>query len=147
MTPGIDYTGVTVCFFCHDGAGNFLMARRSQKCRDEQGRWECGGGRLEFGEDPEEGVLREVREEYGCSGVIEERLHPRSIIREHKGRKTHWLALPYVIRVNPAAVRISEPEYIDEIGWFPLGGLPQPLHTGFAMQLEAYRPILQKYQI
>ena len=49
MKPGIDYIGVSTPFYCHDGQGNFLFHKRSQKCRDEQGRWDTGSGKLEFG--------------------------------------------------------------------------------------------------
>lgn len=38
MKNGIDYIGVGVVFFCHDGGGNFLMNKRSKNSRDEQGR-------------------------------------------------------------------------------------------------------------
>lgn len=43
MTKGADYTGVAVVYYCHDGAGKFVMAKRSGNCRDEQGRWDIGG--------------------------------------------------------------------------------------------------------
>ena len=56
MKPGIDYIGVSTPFYCHDGQGNFLFHKRSQKCRDEQGRWDTGSGKLEFGLTVEENV-------------------------------------------------------------------------------------------
>ena len=136
MTPGVDFTGITVTFFCHDGSGNVLFARRSEKCRDEHHRWEVGGGRLEYGEDPREAVLREVREEYGVEGVIEHTLPAISLRREHNGSQTHWIALPFVIRIPRAEVRIGEPEYISEVAWHTLDALPDPLHTGLAAIVE-----------
>lgn len=50
MRQGFDYIGVTTVFYCHDGKGNLLLHKRSQTCRDEKGRWDCGGGALKFGE-------------------------------------------------------------------------------------------------
>ncbi len=50
MKKGVDYTGVCVVFYCHDGQENVLMHKRSNKCRDEFGRWDIGGGGFEFGE-------------------------------------------------------------------------------------------------
>lgn len=41
---GINHIGVTVCFVIHDGRGNVLLQKRSQRCRDEKGRWDIGGG-------------------------------------------------------------------------------------------------------
>ncbi len=60
LKPGVDYIGVTTSFYCNDGKGNFLLHKRSKNTRDENGRWDPGGGQLEFGEKPEKGVLREV---------------------------------------------------------------------------------------
>lgn len=142
MTPGIDYTGISVSFFCHDGNGNFVMAKRSEKCRDEHHRWECGGGKLEYGEDPREAVLREVQEEYGVEGVIERELPAVSIIREHDGRSTHWIGLPFLVRIPRDGVTIGDPEAIAELGWFRMDELPTPLHTGMAAILDRHRRLI-----
>ena len=32
LQGGVDYIGVTVVFYCHDGKGNFLMHKRSKNC-------------------------------------------------------------------------------------------------------------------
>ena len=94
------------------------------------------GGTLEFGEDPAAAVLREVKEEYGVSGVIEKALPPVSLIREHNGQTTHWITFPFIIKIPRDGIRIGEPEYTEEIGWFPLGKFPIPLHTGMSMIME-----------
>jgi len=97
MKPGFDYTGVTLAFYCHDGERNFVLQKRSIRCRDEQGRWDNGGGQLEFGEDFADGLLRELAEEYGCEGIIEEQLPPLSILRQHEGRTTHWVQIGFFV--------------------------------------------------
>ena len=61
MKRGIDFVGIGVCFFCHDGAGRVLMNKRSQNCRDEQGRWDFGGGGVEFGESITDALKREMK--------------------------------------------------------------------------------------
>lgn len=145
MTVGIDFTGVTTPFYCTDGKGKFLFHKRSKQYRDEQGAWDAGGGRLQFGQDVEESVLREVREEYGCEGKILEQLPAHSIHRMHDGKQTHWLAVPFFVLVNPEEAKNNEPEKIDEIGWFSLASLPQPLHTGFQQTLKKYGDAFKKY--
>ena len=59
LKKGVDFTGVAIVFICHDGNGNILMHKRSQNCRDEQGRWDIGGGSLEFGHLVEDTLKRE----------------------------------------------------------------------------------------
>ena len=92
--PGIDYIGISVPFYCNDGNGNFLVHRRSDQARDEHGRWDFGGGRLDFGEEVEDGVLREVMEEFGVEGEIQEQVPAHSILRNQDGIRTHWVVVP-----------------------------------------------------
>ena len=136
MTPGIDYIGISVSFFCHDGEGNFVLSKRSEACRDEHHAWECGGGELAYGEDPRHGVLREVREEYGVEGIIQREFPPVSIHRMHNGRATHWVTIPFVIRVPREGVLRGDPVAMAEIAWFRMDNLPKPLHTGMQKILE-----------
>lgn len=57
MKKGIDYIGVTVSFYCHDGAGNFVLHKRNHNCRDEHGCWDFGGGGLKHGETLEDAFV------------------------------------------------------------------------------------------
>ena len=146
MKIGKDFVGITTPFYCHDGEGNFVLHKRSANCRDEQGRWDPGAGQLELSASLEENALREVREEYGCRGEIVGRLPAHDIFREQEGVMTHWVAIPFFIRVKREEVKINEPDKIDEIGWFRLDHLPKPLHTGFARSLELFKEEFQKYK-
>ncbi|HET8708754.1 MAG TPA: hypothetical protein VFL85_00580, partial [Candidatus Saccharimonadales bacterium] len=56
LRRGIDFIGVSCGFLCHDGTGRFLMQKRSQNCRDEQGRWDIGAGSHEFGDNIEDTI-------------------------------------------------------------------------------------------
>jgi len=145
MNPGEDFTGIIVSFFCHDGQGNFLLHKRSNKCRDEHGTWDNGGGRLRFGENPRDGVLREVKEEYSCEGAIEHELHPVNVIREWNGVKTHWISHPFIIRVSRADVQIGDKGAIDEIGWFRINEFPEPQHNGSKIVREHHKKIFNKF--
>jgi 8-oxo-dGTP diphosphatase len=146
MEIGIDYPGITTPFYCHDGKGNFLLHKRSKNTRDEHGTWDTGSGKLDFGLDVDQNVLKEVKEEYGCEGIVEEQLPAHSIFRFMGGHNTHWLSIPCFVRVDPAHVRNNEPHKIDEIGWFRLDALPEPLHTGFSQTLRRFRERFEKYR-
>jgi len=96
-------------------------------------------------EDPRAAVLREVKEEYCCDGVIENQLTPVSMTREWNGKKTHWLSIPFIIRVNPSKVEIGDKKSIDEIGWFKLNKFPKPQHSGCGLVLNYHKEIFAKY--
>src|ERR1035438_6477814 len=110
LKRGVDFIGVTVCFVVHDGKGNFLLQKRSQNCRDEQGTWDVGGGALEFGEDWGEAVVREVFEELGSKTLKVEFLKAYNAVRDNNGTPTHWIALVHAVLVNSEDVKINEPE-------------------------------------
>ena len=144
MRPGIDYIGISTPFYCNDGNGLFLFHKRSVNCRDEVGKWDTGGGKLEKGLSLEENVLKEVSEEYGCQGVIQEGLPPFSLIRNEGKETSHWIIVPYFVLVRPSEVRNNEPHKIEEIGWYKMGNFPHPLHPGIISALQRYKNFFLK---
>lgn len=138
MKKGEDYTGIVVCYFCHDGEGNVLLSKRSEQCRDEHGRWDPGGGGLEFGHSPEETLYKEILEEY-CTDVLEyEFLGSRNLDRTHKGTRTHWVSLDFKVLVDKQKVKNGEPHKFDAVEWFAIDSLPKPLHSQVPHFLEKY---------
>jgi ADP-ribose pyrophosphatase YjhB (NUDIX family) len=143
MKKGIDYIGVCVVFFCHDGEGNFLMAKRSKNCRDEHGCWDIGGGALELGDNVEKRLKDEIKEEY-CTDIVDyEFLGFRDVHRESDGVKTHWIGIDFKVLVDKIQVKNGEPHKFDEISWFSLESLPEPLHSETPHFLEKYKEKLQ----
>ncbi len=139
MKKGQDFTGVSVVYFCHDGKGNVLLNKRGTNCRDEHGRWDAGGGGLEFGETVEETLKKEIAEEY-CTDVLAfEFLGFRDVHREHDGQKTHWITLDFKVLVDKEKASNGEPHKFDEVAWFPINALPTPLHSQFPNFLEKYK--------
>lgn len=117
------------------------MHKRSQYCRDEQGTWDCGAGSMEFGETFEETIAREVMEEYGATPLSIQYITTRNVLRQHGGRKTHWIKNLHWVLVDPTEVKNGESEKIDEIGWFSLDQLPTPLHSQITLEVD----ILKKF--
>lgn len=128
---GYDFIGVSASFVVHDGNGRILLQKRGPKARDEHGRWDIGGGAIEFGETVEEAVQREVHEELGCEVLDMEFLTAYDVHREHDGKKTHWIAIIYAVKVDPAEVVNNEPHKIEELKWFTSHDLPEPKHSQF----------------
>jgi len=137
LRRGVDFIGVTVAFVIHDGKGNFLLQKRSQKCRDEQGTWDVGGGSMEFGEEWEQAVRREIEEEIGVTPEEIKFLKAYNALRDNNGIPTHWIAIVHAAKVNPKLVKINDREKIDAIGWFTLDKMPKPLHSKMMKSLDA----------
>ncbi len=137
LLRGIDHIGISASFVVHDGQGNVLLQKRSQRCRDEQGRWDVGGGAIEFGEPLEDAVRREIREELMAEPLAIDFL---TVYDAHRvsadGLPTHWVAIMHAVKIDPTKVSIGEPHKIDEIGWFTSDTLPTPLHSQFWKSYE-----------
>lgn len=139
MAPGIDYVGLSVSLFCHDGAGRVAMTKRGIGARDEHGRWDFIGGHLELGDSVEGRLRAEVKEELAAEVLNFEFLGFRDIKRTQAGRPTHWVSLDFKVLLDPAQVKNNEPHKFDEVAWFRLNELPQPQHSQLQIFLEKYK--------
>lgn len=141
LRRGIDHVGVSASFVVHDGKGRVLLQKRGAGARDENGRWDVGGGAIEFGESIDEAVKREIKEELCTEPIDVQFLTVYDAFRKHKGVTTHWVAIMHAVQVNPDQVRIGEPDKIDELAWFTSDNLPSPLHSQF---WKSYQVALDK---
>lgn len=140
MKRGVDYPGVTVCSFLHDGKGNVLLNKRSVNCRDEHGKWDICGGGLELGDTLEETVRKEIQEEFGTDALEIEPLGYREMHRvQEDGQKSHWVGLDFKVLVDTTKVVNNEPHKFDEVRWFPITDLPEPMHSQFRAYWEKYQ--------
>ncbi len=139
LKHGIDFTGITIVFICHDGKGNYLFSKRGVNCRDEHGTWDPGGGALEFGHTVLDTLQKEIFEEYRTNVINSEFLGYRDVHRKRDNLEDHWLALDFKVLVDRDIVRNGEPHKLDEIGWFKLDNLPEPVHSQFPTFLSLYQ--------
>lgn len=142
MIKGIDYIGITVSFYCHDGEGNYVIHRRGVNCRDEHGTWDFGGGGVKHGETLEEALVREIQEEFGVVPLEYQYLGYDEKFREHNGVPTHWIGFRYIALVNRSKVINNEPDKHDELRWVTIDNLPEPLHSLVLRDLEKYKQYL-----
>lgn len=139
MKKGEDYTGIAIVYFCHDGKGGVLLNKRSDNCRDEQGKWDIGGGGLDFGDTVENTLKKEIKEEY-CTDVLSYQfLGYRDVHRENNGKKSHWIALDFKVLVDSSKVKNGEPHKFDSVEWFKLDNLPEPLHSQLPKFVDLYK--------
>ncbi|MBI5150973.1 MAG: NUDIX domain-containing protein [Candidatus Pacebacteria bacterium] len=139
---GEDFVGISIVFYCHDGRGNFIMNKRGKNCRDEQGRWEIGGGALDVGMTVEDALRKEVKEEYGTTILSFEFLGYRDVHREFDNKKTHWITLDFKVLVDPVQVKNAEPHKMDAVEWFTFDTLPNPRHSQFKYFMAKYKEVL-----
>ena len=138
MQKGIDYIGISASYVCHDGKGNYLMNKRSTKCRDEHGCWDFGGGSVEFGDTIEETLKKELKEEYCVEKFTSKFLGYNESFRNIEGKKSHWIHFCFLVEVDSNEVKNGEPEKFEELGWFTLNDLPKPLHSDIKGELKQF---------
>jgi|SRR6478735_1243904 len=107
--------------------GRVLAARRTSP-PESAGRWEFPGGKVESGESPEAALVREIREELGCTIEIEAWLPGEVTIRD-----------TYVLTVATARVVAGEPtpREHDAVRWLAADELDD------VDWLDADRPFLE----
>ncbi len=140
LRPGIDYIGVGVGAIIVNDLGQVLLSQRGPKARNRVGQWENPGGSLEFGEEFDEAIVREIREELGIDvrveGVLRVVNHIIAVERQH------WVAPTFVVRHVGGTPRITEPDKCSAIGWFDLDDLPEPLAEISAADLDYCRRVI-----
>ncbi len=141
---GEEFVGVGVIYFCHDGKGNFIMAKRSENARDEHGRWDIGGGGLDFDISVEDTLRKEIKEEYCTDVKSYEFMGYRDVFRENNGKKTHWVTLDFKVLIDAKKVKLGEPDKFTDLQWFRLESLPKDLHSQLPHFIEIYKDKLAK---
>jgi 8-oxo-dGTP diphosphatase len=62
---------LSVKVLIYDDNGHYLLLKRSSNSKGNPGKWDLPGGKVDAGEDLEEGLLREVKEEGGLTISLE----------------------------------------------------------------------------
>ncbi|MDE1824497.1 MAG: NUDIX domain-containing protein [Candidatus Micrarchaeota archaeon] len=112
--------------------GKVLLGKR--KGNHGGGTWAPSGGKLEFNEEFEDAVKREVFEETGLKAdVVRFAAVTNNIFRKEK---KHSITLFFICRIRSGKPRVMEPGKCDGFGWFEWGKLPRPLFLPVRRLLE-----------
>lgn len=99
------------------------------------GTWTMPGGKLEYGEDFEEGARREVIEETGLTIPTVKIL----CVSNDKIETAHFVTIGMFCDDSIGDPQVMEPDEITEWQWFDLDNLPSPLYFPSARVLENYK--------
>lgn len=105
-----------------DDAGRLLLPHWHQG----PGGWTLPGGGIDPGEDPADGVVREVREETGFEAEIEELLGidnmiipgDRRLSAEKRGVPMQALRIVYRARITGGELTVEQGGSTDDVAWF-----------------------------
>lgn len=91
----------------------FLFLKRHRNEVDGPGEWEIPGGFIGFGENPSEGIKREVKEETGLNTEITSVY--RILSKEYKKttKKIHLIRIVYLLKTPEDKVKINKKEHED----------------------------------
>lgn len=120
--------------------GKTLLAKR--KGSHASGSWGSFGGHVDFGEHPTEAVKREAMEELGIEIGNFKFMTCMSFVKDGK----QYLDVSFVAELLSGEPKICEPDKIEEIGWYALNDLPNPLFEPVRIVLEAIKTGQQYFE-
>jgi 8-oxo-dGTP diphosphatase len=119
-------TRVGAYALCVDERERILLARLSA-VEVDVGAWTLPGGGLDFGEHPDAAVIRELEEETGLAGEIDEVAgvfsHVYRQSRAAQGRDLHFLGILYHVRIVGGELRDETDGSTDTAAWLSRGEL------------------------
>ncbi|MBI2574055.1 MAG: NUDIX hydrolase [Candidatus Wildermuthbacteria bacterium] len=95
-----------------NGEGKLLTIRRSDTAPVRPLHWDLPGGDLDFGEDPIQGIIREITEE---TGLAVEHPEPFDVEAHVNSDGDFWVTIAYKVRCGIEDVKLSYEH--DEFQW------------------------------
>lgn len=89
--------------------GKILMLKRSQHKKFMPNMWEIPGGKVEYGETPEEALKREIFEETALKVEADKPYYVWSYVQD---AETFYIEIDYVVRCSKiSGIQLSEKEH------------------------------------
>lgn len=131
MKPGKDYIGLGVGAIITNDRNEILLLKRPDTItpdRTTAGMWSVPGGEVDFMENSEDAVKREVREEIGVEIDILKPVEYHDQILEKF--KVHWHCQSFLSKIKSGEPKILEPNKCDDLDWFDPKKLPKNCGIG-----------------
>ena len=78
--------------------------------------WQLPGGRMHVGEEPQDGLIREIKEEFGVAPKVDQLFYTQTF--EHFKDKVAQLLLVYLCSIGEQSIKINPAEN-EEYKWVP----------------------------
>ena len=137
MKEGIDYIGVGCGAFIINDKNQVLLIKRTDKCKNEAGKWNIPGGSIDYNEEVEKAVIREIKEELGVGIENEKFMFYIDHIIPDEGQ--HWVSFIFKSRIKEGELKIMEPHKHSELRWFDMDNLPEEQAISFQLVMEKYK--------
>lgn len=109
-------------------------------------KWDLPKGKIEKGESPREGALREVAEECRVkAALVDEVCHTwHTYSRNHKKylKKTYWYAMDVL---DDSRMQAQREEYIEEVKWLPHEEIKHLLYDSYFSIRYVFREYYRKF--
>ena len=119
-TPAQGQQVITACAFIHrnvDGVEKVFLPRRADTKKFLPGKYEIPGGHIDYGEDIQVGLVREIQEELGVTVALGDPFAVFTYTNDIKG--SHSIEVVYFAQLadDPAGITI-DPDDHSAFGWF-----------------------------
>jgi 8-oxo-dGTP pyrophosphatase MutT (NUDIX family) len=137
---GLKHAAVAIALISDDiGEGAYVLTRRTPRLSSHSGQFALPGGRIDAGETPLQGALRELREEVNLH------LEEDSVLGVLDDYQTQsgYLITPFVVWAGPGARLKANPDEVARIHRFSFRELNRPDSPEFVDIPESERPVIR----
>jgi len=127
----VNFRVAVKAFIVHKG--RLFTLKRAEDGIQSPGIWEIPGGRLDLGEDPILGLMREIREE---TGLYTEVIHPISV--RHFTRKDGQVITMLIFLCKPKKGQVEISEEHSDFRWIELKDYKKFLNPFYYEEVEMF---------